>query len=212
MKNNQRLEQERLAEALEERGLVEGAALRHVLHQCIQTGSLFTELLVTEGMITDWELGRVSSELFGLAFLSVESYEPSAEAHVGIDTEFLRQYCIVPLDRFGDVLTIALPGMVPTEVISTLAKQTGCRVLCVAGSVSANRIWLNEHMPRPAAPLPSQAAAEPEEEWGNIFDQGDQAVLMDLGGDLGEEVIEEVIEDSQPAAEPGSDLSDFDLG
>ena len=203
MKNNQRLEQERLAEALEERGLVDGAALQHVLHQCIQTEALFTELLVSEGMITDWELSRVSCELFGLAFLSVESYEPSEEARQGIDADYLRQYCIVPLDRFGDVLTIALPAMVPTEVIATLAKQTGCRVLCVASSVSANRAWLNQYLPRPRAPLPADVSA-PDGEWANIFDQGDQAVLMDLGG--------EVPEEPQSPAEPGADLSDFDLG
>jgi hypothetical protein len=182
VKSNQRLELERFAEALEERGLVESATLQHILNQSFRTGELFTELLVREGLVSDWELARVSSELFGLPFLSVEHYVPSPDALAGLDVDFLNRYCIVPLDRFGKVLTVAIPAVVPADVLRTLGKRAGCSVIPVAGSVSANRNWLRAQFPEKRAVDGPQAAlpAEADGDWADIFDAGDQAVQLDL--------------------------------
>ena len=184
MKTNQRLDLERLAEALEERGLVEAAALSSILHHGVGHGTLFTEVLVQENLIADWELSRVACELFGLAFLPVDCYEPASEALENLDHDFLRRYCLVPLDRFGEVLTVAMPAMVTADVLAELSKQSGCRVLPLAGSVISNRAWLDEHLPRPEAALPS---GSPDGDWANFFDQADQAVLMDLQTDVDED-------------------------
>ena len=112
MKSSQRLEYTRLADTLAERNLVDRAALDHILQQCSATGALMPDLLVREQLISDWELSRVVCELYGLPFLPVDVYPPAENAIAGLDPDYLRQYGLVPFDRFGKLITVAMPGLV----------------------------------------------------------------------------------------------------
>lgn len=222
MKSAHRFDYARFGEALVERGLLDRNVLTHVLHQCNATRSLFTELLVRENLVSDWELSRVACELYHLPFLTVEQYPPSATALDGYDIGYLRHYALVPLDRFGGLVTVAMPGLVTSEVLEGLRPGQNGRVLAVVGSVVSNRRWLEERF-APAAPvgaktaagakggatplktismsLPQSGGAKPEvpgaipaaeleeaqalqigneEDWGSLFDAGEEAVQLDL--------------------------------
>lgn len=157
MKSIQRYDLRRLAEQLVERGLIEPNALQHAVQQCHANGWLLTELLVQDGLVSDWEISRLSCELFHLPFLPVERYAPQAPAREGLDASYLRRYCLVPLDRWGSLLTVAMPGVVATEVLEAL-RGTATRVMPVVGSVLGNRKWLKENLPdmqAPKAPVPA---------------------------------------------------------
>jgi hypothetical protein len=200
VKSNQRFDLRRLSEQLVERGLVDRNALQHVLHQSQATGILVTEMLVRDGLVSDWEIGRVSCELFHLPYLPVERYSPQPIALDGLEAAYLRRFCIVPLDRWGTLLTVAMPGIVPTEVLEGL-RGTATRVMPVVGSVTGNRKWLLEHLPDAAAVKAGQAAkggagktaanrarlelVDPalpagEDAWADIFDAGDKSVHHEL--------------------------------
>ncbi len=187
-KSSQRLDYHRLTEALTERGLVTQETMNHILQQCAATGTLLPELLVAEELVSDWELCRVCCEVFNLAYLDVENYTPSSAALRDMDAEYLRIYGIIPLDRYGPVLTIAMPALVPSEVLDVLVVADVRRVVPVVSSVSSNRAWLQENLPAPSAPtldqirgvLPSGAAAEDLDAWAGIFDAGDEAVQLEL--------------------------------
>ncbi len=192
MKSNQRFDFRRLAEQLVERGIVDRNAIQHVIQQCQSTGMLLTEMLVQDGLVSDWEIGRISCELFHLPYLPVERYAPQPAAREGLDAAYLRRFCLVPLDRYGSLLTVAMPGAVPTEILEGL-RGTATRVLPVVGSVGGNRKWLLESLPDPqearrepapkAAPgrsrlerVESALPSEDEGSWADIFDAGDQSV------------------------------------
>lgn len=205
MKSTQKLDYTRLGDALAERKLVDRAAVEHILQQCLATGALMPDLLVREQLISDWDLCRVVSELYGLPFLPVSSYPPAEHVLSGIDPDYLRQYGLVPLDRFGKVLTILMPGMVPTDVLDGLAEALKVTILPAIGTVEGNRRWLEEHLPPPSmlglegiqASLPQAqlegaprrptrrapgSSGEPETlaDWAGIFDAGDEAVQDEL--------------------------------
>ena len=179
------LDYTRLADHLVEAGLIDRATAQHVLQQCVSTGALFPELLVKEGLISDWEVSRVCSELFHLPYLPVCSYEPSPDAAKGLDPDYLHQYGLVPLDRFGDLLTVSLPGLVPSVVLENLIGNTNLKILAVIGTVETNRRWLDEHIsPSHTNSLEAFGAALPDDDssWANLFDVADSAVQLDLGG------------------------------
>jgi hypothetical protein len=187
VKTNQRLDYTRLAEALVERGLVEPVAIKSALAQALEGGLLLPQILVDEGMVSDWELARVTSEVFNLPFLTVEVYEPSADACATLDPSFLRRYCLVPLDRYEKLLTVAMPAMVPTDVLTSLARQAGAHIVPVVGTLVTNRRWLGEHVPdadatetvEAVAPaLPGAAAVD--DAWAAMFDAADAAVQLDI--------------------------------
>lgn len=205
VKSNQRFDLRRLAEQLVERSLVDRNALQHILQQSQATGRLVTEMLVQDGLVSDWEIGRVSCELFHLPYMPVERCAPQRTALDGLDADYLRRFCLVPLDRWGTLLTVVMPGAVPTEVLEGL-RGTATRVLPVVGSVTGNRKWLLENLPEGQAvraapvvkappakappgrpilelvepPLPTLDPGLDEGAWANIFDAGDQSVHIQL--------------------------------
>ncbi len=182
----QRLDYNRLAEVLSERGLVEPATLHYILQQCFNTGELFPEVLVRENLVADWELSRLACETFHLVFLPVEGYAPSREAIELVDRAFLHQHCLLPLDIYGDMLTVAVPALTPSEVLSALGEKLGKTIQPLVGTPASNRRWLDENAPlqeenpnevdEVTSPLPEAI----DEGWSQLFDEGDAAVLMDL--------------------------------
>lgn len=178
-KSNQRLEYGRLSEVLAERGLVEPQALREALQFSTQGNMPFPEALVTANLVADWELSRIVCEIYNLPFLTVDSIEVDSKARKGISDAFMVENALVPIGRFGQVLTVCMPALVPAEVLGLLAAETDLFILPVVGTVRTNRKWLelNVQTSVPAA-LPN--AGGPQElhtgEWSSIFDQGDAAV------------------------------------
>jgi hypothetical protein len=183
VKSNQRLEYNRLAEVLAERGLVDPQSLREALQFSGRGNLPFPEALVSANLVSDWELSRVVCELYGLPFLPVDMYDPDPKAREKIDPQTLIENCVVPIGKFGNVLTICMPAMLPAEVLGLLASETDLHISPVVGTVRTNRKWLETNLRvQPAAPLPEATAAEGEAngEWSSIFDAGDAAVLLDL--------------------------------
>jgi hypothetical protein len=195
VKSSQRLDNSRLSEVLAERGLVEPQALREAANFAAHGKIPMSEALVTANLVQDWELARIVSEIYNLPFLPVELIDPDPKALEGIDPQFLAENCLVPVGRYGQVLTVCMPAMVPADVLGLLAATTDLVILPLVGSVRSNRTWIEKHLVAPSAPLPAQGAAErgaPGQpaagtgqqgapgEWGSLFDQADAAVLLDL--------------------------------
>jgi hypothetical protein len=179
LKRKQRLDYANLAEVLRQRNLVDRRRLSLALQTSSQSAIPFPEVLVTDGLIGDWDLARVVSDLYSLPFLPVSVCSPQPEAMAGLDAAFLRQHRLIPLDRFGGLLTVCMPAIVPADVLGTLAASNNIQVLPVVGTVNTNNKWFEENM---ASDVPAALPNSPAD-WSNIFDEGNAAVLMELTGD-----------------------------
>ncbi len=177
---NQRLDYELLAESLRDRQLVPIDALNHVLHQVQSTGALLSALLVKDGLISDYELSQVACDVFGLPFLPVDQYSPDKALLALLDPDFLRHYALVPLDKRGKLVVMALPGVVPAEVLVQAEAFLQAKIVPVVGTVVSNQHWLEENLPPPQA-LRIDMEAEGGE-WASVLDMGDTAVQTILEG------------------------------
>ncbi|MBK7642668.1 MAG: hypothetical protein IPJ19_06390 [Planctomycetes bacterium] len=195
MKTSQRLDNNRLSEVLAERALVEPQALREAANFAVHGKIPMSEALVTANLVQDWQLAGIVSEIYNLPFLPVEMLDPDPRAREGIDEQFLLENCLVPVGRYGQVLTVCMPAMVPADVLGLLAATTDLVILPLVGSVRSNRQWLEKNLSSqalaPANPLGADPLGAEEEsapgggrgapgEWGSLFDQADAAVLLDL--------------------------------
>jgi hypothetical protein len=199
VKTSQRLDNNRLSEVLAERGLIEPQALREAANFAVHGKIPMSEALVTANLVQDWELARIVSEIYNLPFLPIELLDPDPRALEGIDAQFLVENCLVPVGRYGQVLTVCMPAMVPADVLGLLAATTDLVILPLVGSVRSNRQWIEKNLVAQSPILASDPAAEPEAagaggstgaatggprgapgEWGSLFDQADAAVLLDL--------------------------------
>jgi hypothetical protein len=179
VKSAHRFDYSRFGEALVERGLIDREVLSHVLHQVNAARGLLPEVLVRENLVSDWEISRVVCEIYHLPFLTVDQYPPAATALDGYDLAYLRHFALVPLDRFGGLVTVVMPGLVPSEVLEGLRPGQGGRVLAVVGSVVSNRKWIEERFaPKGnAAPARSGAPAAPVK-----LSAGAKSIPLDVKG------------------------------
>lgn len=169
MKYTQRLDYGRLAEVLHERGLAGLDAIRELLQLSHDGGMPFCEALVTSNLVSDWDLSKVVCETFQLPFLPVDLITPNPAALEEINVADFQKHQLVPLDIFGQVLTVAMPALVPAEVLAHIAAMSDFEVLPVVGTVESNRRWISEHM---------AVAAPPAREggWESMFDEADASV------------------------------------
>ena len=205
MKRKQRLDYANLAEVLRQRNLVDRRRLSLALQTSSQSAIPFPEVLVTDGLIGDFDLARVVSDLYSLPFLPVSVCTPQPEAMAGLDEAFLRRHRLIPLDRFGGLLTVCMPAIVPADVLGTLAASNNIQVLPVVGTVNTNNKWIEDHL---ASEVPGALPSEAVGDWSNIFDEGNAAVLMELTGDEdvdvqdgGEPMFTDPLADSLPQIE-----------
>lgn len=161
IKNAQRLDYQGLAAALDQRGLIESSKLQLALNTSAQSGKPFPEVLVEDDLIGDWELSRVVCELYNLPFLPVDFCSPNSDAMEIFDRETLQNYRIVPLSRFGDLVTVVMPAIVPADVLGTLAVGASVHILPVVGTVSSNNRWIGENLGSDEAPAEATPAPLP---------------------------------------------------
>lgn len=216
MKLTQRLDYNRLAEVLAERNMVEPSAIHELLQASNEGGQAFPEALIASNLVSDWDLSKVVCEIFQLPFLPLEFIEPRKELIEMFDAHFLHDSGLVPLARFGNVLTLAMPALVPADILAMLAAETDMVLLPVVGTVTTNRKWLNEN-------VVIKKISE-DDSWGSLFDEGEAAVQQDLGTpatnelDMGDLATEEASleftdheeEDDDTSLESVPSLADMD--
>ena len=185
MKSTQRLEYGQLAKVMAERGMVEPQALQEALDASTKGGVPFPTALVNANLVPDWELSRVVCELYNLPFLTVDMCTPDPDAVSAVSEETIRETGIIPLNRYGEVLTLCMPGLVNAETLGMLAAELDVFILPVVGTVRSNWLWIESNMtPKQVVNQEPSLSPEVSADWSDIFDAADAAVLLDLEEDL----------------------------
>ncbi len=182
MKFTQRLDYSRLAEALTERDMVAIASIQELLNASNDGGQAFPEALVESNLIPDWDLSRVVCDVFHLPFLPIDQAKPNMDLLSLFDRSFLQSTALIPVSRYGNVLTIAMPAIVPADVLALLSAETDLFLLPIVSTVSSNRKWLEKNCP--------VQAFNDDDSWGSLFDEGDQAVQQTLGLESSEDELD----------------------
>jgi hypothetical protein len=161
VKQRYRYDYRRLATALAERP---GGQLTEAgLGAALAGPEAFPWAVLAGGGISDWELSQVVCEVYGLPFLPVDRAQPDpalvAELMAAGIGPFLRRTGLVPLAKNGSLLAVAMPALVPAEILDELQRVTGLIPAPVVGTVQTNERWLEEHVPG-EAPFPAPPEAE----------------------------------------------------
>ncbi len=193
MKGLEKLTTIRLAEVLTQKGAVPSEALTDALYTQDKTGEPFCQILVNGGFITEWDLAKIVCEAFQLPFLMASSYDVKEETTSHLPKELLFKHQIVPLDVFGNVVTVLMPVLTPFEALAKIQKEHNVEFFPYVGLFSENKKFLGEKFDDFSAWLKTEEAerekrassasdANPlEGDWMNIFDAGDQATKSPLG-------------------------------
>jgi hypothetical protein len=179
----------RLAEILTERDVVSSEVITDALYSQDKNGEPFVQVLVSGGHITEWDLAKIVTENFNLPFLMAGNYSISDEAKERFPKETLFKYTMVPLDTFGDIVTVAMPVMLSFEDISKIQKEHNCDLFPYVGLITENQKvltdlykdypqWVKADQQRRNEETIKRKAAPKKEagDWMSIFDAGDEAI------------------------------------
>lgn len=179
----------RLAEILTERDVVSSEVITDALYSQDKNGEPFVQVLVNGGHITEWDLAKIVTENFNLPFLMASTYSISEEAKERFPKETLFKYSMVPLDTFGDIVTVAMPVMLSFEDISKIQKEHHCDLFLYVGLITENQKvltdlhkdypqWLKKDQQRRVEEAKKRKSAPKKEagDWMSIFDAGDEAI------------------------------------
>lgn len=181
----------RLAEILTDRDVVSSEVITDALYAQDKDGEPFVQVLVNSGHITEWDLAKLVTENFNLPFLMAGNYQISEEAQKRLPKETLFEHTIVPLDAFGDIVTVAMPVMLSYDELAKIQKDHDCDLFPYVGLITENKKvlsdlhkdypkWLDEQAKKKAAAASAAQAAAPkgggDSDWMSIFDAGDEAI------------------------------------
>lgn len=118
----------KLGEILVEQSLITQSQLDDALKLQKQKGGLIGELLVELKFVSEEDIAKTLTAQYGFAYLPLNNYEIDQELIKFIPERVARQYRLIPIDKIGDNLTIAMSNPLNSQAIEDIETLLGCNV------------------------------------------------------------------------------------
>lgn len=117
-----------VGQLLIERGIIVQSQLDESLAVQANKGGLLGQILVELGFATEEDVAQAITTQYGLPFLPLKNYAVDPEVVKLIPENVARQYCLMPVDRIGDTLTIAMADPFNARAIEDIEHLHHCTV------------------------------------------------------------------------------------
>jgi type IV pilus assembly protein PilB len=123
--------EKRLQELLIEDKIVSSEALKSALAQQKKSGESLVRTLIDMGSVSEWEMAATLGKQLNVPFITLSHYEIDRNILDSIPEDIVHKYRIVPVDRTGDVLTVALSDPSNIYLLDELRLLTKCQIVPV---------------------------------------------------------------------------------
>ncbi|HNQ51453.1 MAG: hypothetical protein PHS64_06985 [Candidatus Omnitrophica bacterium] len=134
-----------LGELLIEHGIINADQLEKALMAQKEKGGLIGELLVELGFAKEEDIAQAITVQYGFPYLPLSSYEINAEISALIPGRVARQYMLIPIDKIGNNLTLAMANPLNASAIEDVEQVTGCMVQVFVSTVSDIKKAIEKH-------------------------------------------------------------------
>lgn len=125
-----------LGEVLIEQGIINQRQLDEALVFQEKKGGLIGEILVELGFVKEEEIVHALTVQYGFPYLPLTSYDINPEIINIIPSRVARQYLLIPVDKVGNNLTIAMSYPLNTHAIEDLELVSGCSIQIFVSTLS----------------------------------------------------------------------------
>ncbi|MBI5368509.1 MAG: hypothetical protein HZA54_15850 [Planctomycetes bacterium] len=136
MVNFARLTKKRLGEMLLEEGLITEEHINEALKRQQESGEMLGESLVKLGYTSEMEIARVLATQYALPYINAANYYVPKEVVDLIPLETLTENQIVPLDKIGNSLILAVSGNLNEKVFEEIERMTACQIFLYVSAAS----------------------------------------------------------------------------
>jgi len=123
-----RLIRKQLGELLIERGVINKKQLEHGLGVQKEKGGLIGQVLVDLGYATEEMIAQALTAQYGFPYLPLENYELDHDIIKIVPKNVALQFCLIPIDRIGNNLTIAMSNPLNSLAIEDIELVSGLYV------------------------------------------------------------------------------------
>ncbi len=125
-----------LGELLIERGVISKLQLDKALNVQKEKGGLIGEVLVELGFSKEEDITQALTAQYGFPYLPLANYEINPEVANIIPGRVARQYLIIPVDKIGNNLTLAMSNPLNVHAIEDVELMSGCIIQIFVSTLS----------------------------------------------------------------------------
>ncbi|MCX5710824.1 MAG: hypothetical protein NT060_02485 [Candidatus Omnitrophica bacterium] len=123
-----RIINKQLGELLIERGLINQHQLDKALAVQQDKGGLIGEILVELGFSREEDIAQALTAQYGFPYLPLSNYDINTDVLSIIPGRVARQYLLIPIDKIGNNLTIAMSNPLNVQAVEDVELLSGCSV------------------------------------------------------------------------------------
>lgn len=123
-----RINNKQLGELLLDRGIINQSQLDQALSVQRDKGGLIGEILVELGFVKEDDIAQSLTAQYGFPYLPLGSYDVNTDITSIIPGRVARQYLLVPIDKIGNNLTLAMSNPLNVQAIEDVELLSGCSV------------------------------------------------------------------------------------
>lgn len=117
-----------LGDLLVERGCINQLQLEQALITQKKKGGLIGEIIVELGFVKEEDIAQALTAQYGFPYLPLSNYEINTEVINIIPARVAKQYLLVPIDKIGNNLTLAMSNPLNVQAIEDVELLSGCNV------------------------------------------------------------------------------------
>ena len=136
MKHFKRTSPKPLGELLIERGVITHDQLQVAIAHQQKSGGLFGEILVQLKFATEKDIAQALTCQYGFPYLPLANYEIDMDVLKTIPVEICRKLCVIPIDKIGRSLTLAMANPLNVTAAEEIEQLTGCSVQTFVSTVT----------------------------------------------------------------------------
>ena len=118
----------RIGEVLLERGVITAKELEKAIIHQKEKGGLMGQVLIELGFVTEEEIALALTAQYGFPYLPLDNYEIDGGLTSLVPEAVARQYCLIPVDRIGNALTLAMADPSNLQAVEAVEIMTKCVV------------------------------------------------------------------------------------
>jgi len=145
MSSYKKITNKHLGELLIERGVINHEQLNLAINYQQQKGGLIGEVLVELKFATEENIAQALTCQYGFPYLPLSNYEIDLEVVKSIPENVCRQFCLIPIDKIGKSLTLAMANPLNVQAIEDVELITGCAVQTFVSTSSDIRNCIDKY-------------------------------------------------------------------
>jgi type IV pilus assembly protein PilB len=128
MRHFRKVVNKQLGEILVERGIINRSKLEDILAYQKEKGLLFGDALVAMKLATEEDVVQALTCQYGFPYLPLANYEIAPDVVVTVPAEVCSKYRLIPIDKIGRSLTLAMANPLNVQALEEVEKLTSCTV------------------------------------------------------------------------------------